>query len=305
MLQDGCHVTCLVRSTSNIHWLKGLPVTLSYGDVTDPVSLQRLIEEADVIIHAAAVLRARDTEGYYRVNQGGTKNIVEALKKAPNSSKKRLIYISSLAARGPQQEAGSQKEASPVSDYGKSKRAGEEELKALTGKVPFVIFRPAAVYGPRDKDILMFFALVNWNLVPRPIPEKHFQLVYVDDIIQAIDTYVNHIASTETTIYYLAEKTIYSWQQVGKTIAKSIGKTMVIPLPLPDMLLTIAGYIAELFAMICNKTAVLNRQKVIELQQPSWIDDPEPVMRDLGVNFTKLEIGATITYDWYRKHKWV
>ena len=76
-------------------------VKIIWGDIRDYKKVESVVENQDVIIHLAAIVppktikNERKTE---QVNFGGTKNIVEAIKKQPNKPK--LIYTSSVAVYG-------------------------------------------------------------------------------------------------------------------------------------------------------------------------------------------------------------
>ena len=71
--------------------------------------------------------------------------------------------MSSLASYGPADNHGVEVvNAScvphPVTMYGKSKLKAEQKIMAIVG-LPYVILRPTAVYGPREK---IFSACLKW-----------------------------------------------------------------------------------------------------------------------------------------------
>jgi nucleoside-diphosphate-sugar epimerase len=303
--KQGNHVACLVRHTSNCKWLDNLKIEKLVGDVTHPKTLQQAVKNVDAVIHSAGVLRARDPEFYYRVNRDGTRNLVEALLEY-NPKVKKLIYISSQAAMGPSPEERQKRldEAeNPVSDYGWSKLAGEKELHALKGRVPYTILRPASVYGPRDKDIFIFFQLVNLGLRPRTAKRRLFQLVYVKDIVEAAARSLENKVSDYKT-YFLADPMAYSWEEAAQTIAAATGRKTY-PVPIPDFVFKTAAFFSEKVAGLSGKPAVLNRQKIDEFLQSFWLADSSPAASDLGMDFTKLENGAKMTYSWYKANNWL
>jgi dTDP-4-dehydrorhamnose reductase len=51
-----------------------------------------------------------------------------------------------------------------VTAYGRSKLAGEEELRR--SPLPWTILRPPLVYGPRDTEVLKVFRLAKTGFVP-------------------------------------------------------------------------------------------------------------------------------------------
>ena len=86
-----------------------------------------------------------------------------------------LLLISSLAASRPQ-----------VSDYANSKHLGEQEV-INHAAFPWTIFRPPAVYGPGDKEMLPVLKLARKGLVTPPGPNnQRLSLIHVDDIASAV-----------------------------------------------------------------------------------------------------------------------
>jgi nucleoside-diphosphate-sugar epimerase len=191
----------------------------------------------------------------------------------------------------------------PVSDYGLSKLGGEKELSLLNRIVPCTILRPSSVYGPRDKDIFIFFQLVNYGFRPMPLQKRYLQLVYVKDVAKSVVNALERSAADNATLY-LAEPMPYTWEGIGKTIAAAVNRA-TIPLPLPDAVFYTTSFVAERVAAVQKKPAVLNRQKIDEMMQPYWLGDTSPAENLLGMHFTKLEIGAKITYSWYKENSWL
>jgi len=295
----------MVRKTSDLKWIKEIDSEYRYCDITDHDLIPETVKSADVIIHNAGVVRAKDPATYYAINQIATKKIVENILQY-NPTLKSFIYISSQAAMGPSscpRPKPLDEPERPVSDYGRSKLAAEKEVEALRGKIPFTILRPASIYGPRDKDIFIFFKLVSLGLRPRPVKERFIQLLYVKDLAAAALKAIETPAANGKT-YYLADETPYSWDGVGKAIAAAVGKRTM-PLPLPDLAFHAASLAAEAVSALSGKPAVLNRQKIDEMLQPYWLGDPSPARKELGLDFTKLNFGAKITYLWYKENRWL
>ncbi|MDR3049985.1 MAG: NAD-dependent epimerase/dehydratase family protein [Elusimicrobiota bacterium] len=305
LLENKEEVSAIVRKTSNLKWIKDLPITLKYGSLDDAVFLESCAAEVDAIVHCAGTVRAMDKEGYFKSNVENTANLCRAALNA-NPKLKRFIYISSQAAMGPSaSEIGKKldEDLKPASDYGESKLAAEKALKnQLKNKIPYTILRPASVYGPRDKDIFIFFNLVNKHLKPITAKKRLIQLVFVKDIAKAVISAINNEKSANKT-FYLAQKKPYSWKEVAETINKTAKKSLL-PVILPDFIFKIAGFFAQSASILTKKPAVLNNQKIIEMLCSFWIADTEPAENDLGIVFTSLELGSEITYNWYLKNKY-
>ena len=123
LLNHGYQVKCLVRKTSNLRWIKDLPVEFVYGDITDIGSLLPIVVDVDYIYHLSGALRANKPGEFFRVNHEGTTNLLEASRQR-NPALKRFIYVSTQAAAGPSGTGIPLTEADlprPISTYGKTK----------------------------------------------------------------------------------------------------------------------------------------------------------------------------------------
>ncbi|MBU2567153.1 MAG: NAD-dependent epimerase/dehydratase family protein, partial [Elusimicrobia bacterium] len=258
--------------------------------------------------HSAAVLRVVHAETYYDVNHAGTKNLIEATRQH-NPKIKRFVYISSQAAMGPSESCAPRTASSncaPVSDYGRSKLLGEEEALKFSDRIPVTILRPSAVYGPGDKDLLLFFRLANRGFFPVLSPckggECFVQLVFVDDIAEVCLLLLTR--KPANTTYFVSQNTPYTWKQVGEIISRAVNKKLFF-FKLPAGVLNLGATISETFMKLKGQPANLNRDKATELCQPYWIADSSITEKEFGFNFTPLEKGVEITYNWYRQNKWV
>ena len=189
LIRKGVQVRCLFRKTSDLKWLKGLPVEFVPGDCNDKTSLEEAVRGVDWVFHLAGATKAIKEETYFEVNGLGTENLIHAcLENNPRLQK--FIYVSSQAAAGPSRNGSSKKEldpCEPVSFYGRSKRMGEESVLAHAHELPALILRPSAVYGPRDKDIFALFKCLSRRIKPC-LTGRHqrLSLCYVQDIVQGM-----------------------------------------------------------------------------------------------------------------------
>jgi nucleoside-diphosphate-sugar epimerase len=304
LVSNNYEVTCIVRKSSNLKWIENQPIQLKYGSLEDKQFLQEVILDADVVIHCAGIVRALEWKTYNEVNVIGTRKIIESVLEN-NINLKKFIFISSQAAMGPSFDGKIRKindEENPISDYGKSKLLAEKEVKKLEGKIPYTIFRPSAVYGPRDKDIFTFFSMVNKHITPKTFSKHLIQLVFVKDIAKAILKSIN-VQSANNKTYYLADGKIYTWKDVADIISASNNIT-TITVPIFDLIFKIVGNIYEIIGNIVKKPQVLNKQKITEMLQTSWTCDNSEVVKDMDFEFENLENGSKITYNWYSTNKW-
>lgn len=304
LVAQGHEVICLVRKTSNLKWLENVNVKYVYGTLENIADIALAVKGVDAVVHAGGVVRAKSKQEYDKINAYATKNLAETVLKL-NPHLKKFIFISSQAAMGPSLPGSPRKVndiPAPVSDYGTSKMKAENMLKeVLKGKIPYTILRPASVYGPRDKDILIFFNIVNKHLKIKTRVKRRIQLVFVKDVAKAVVLCLENAKSDNKT-YYLADSPAYTWQEVASAIAK-VNNIKAVSVPAPDFVFKTAGFLAESFAKISGKTPVLNNQKITEMLQERWTGDNTDIVKDLCFSFTNLEIGAKITYLWYLDNK--
>ena len=126
-LAEGYHVIAGVRRTADLSLLHELDVTYRYGDITKPETLAEMFTGVDYIIHNAGVTKVKHSRAFFEINEGGTRNVFEAVAKH-NPRVKKVVYISSLAAAGPAEDNRPIDENDPprpITTYGKSKLAGE------------------------------------------------------------------------------------------------------------------------------------------------------------------------------------
>ena len=149
----GWRVRLLLRREPDVaEWRDLPPPQVVAGALDDDAALERLVEGADVVIHLAGLIKAARRRDFLAVNRDGAAAMARAVERvAPGA---RFVLVSSLAAREPQ-----------LSDYAASKRAGEGAVLEVLGSRATVL-RPPVVYGPGDRETLVFFQLAGRRLVP-------------------------------------------------------------------------------------------------------------------------------------------
>jgi len=275
------------------------------GSISDPESLQRAMADVTHVIHCAGATRAARVAGFYEVNQAGTRNVVNAVNSQAGRVR-RLVHISSLAAAGPappDQPAREQDPPRPVSEYGKSKLAGELEVKDHC-RAEHVILRPPAVYGPRDAEFLRLFGAVHHHLLPTPGLAQPLSLVFVKDLAEAAVACLDHPAAVGKT-YFVAAREVVTARRMADEIAAQM-KVWALPLPLPLPFLWLLCLANESVSRLTGKASVLSLQKYAELRAPSWVCDPSLFERETGCACpTFLAKGVAETLAWYRQERWL
>ena len=307
LCQANHEVRCLVRKESNLRWIADLDVECYYGSLFDLDSLVRGMEGCDCVYHAAGVTKARTKEEYFRVNYEGTKNILNAALKHKQKIS-RFVHVSSQTAVGPSPTIipiDESHPANPITYYGESKWAAEEYIGSLHNKLPITIVRPPAVYGPRDEDILEFFRTVKFGLIPQlGKADKYLRLIYVKDLVRGILMAGENENSVGKT-YFITSPKPYSWEEISR-LTLDILQKRGFRVHIPVSLIKIVAGASEALASLTKKPALVNKQKVIDMEQNFWTCSPKKAQKELG--FTAeigLETGIRETLTWYKEHKWL
>lgn len=309
LLERGYDVRALARKSSNLQWLKGKKIEITDGSIDNPLSLEKAMSDVEMVFHVAGLTSARNAEEFMRGNRDGTRNMLEAaLKFAPNL--KRFLHVSSLTAVrpsvSPDKPVDEFTPSAPITSYGVSKKAAEDEVNSFANKLPITIVRPPAVYGQRETAILDFFKTVNKGFVPHiGFDEKQVSLVHGLDLSRGII----EAAESENTIgktYFVSSEEFYTWQQVGDVTAKILGKKRAIPLRLPHFLVFGVAGLSEIFGRFSAKPPVLNFEKGRDITQPFWICSVERAKADFGYRqLISLEDGISQTVEWYKSMGWL
>jgi len=306
LLKKKYDVRCLVRKTSDLRWIKDLPLEFVYGDITHPDSLTPAVEGVDVVFHIGGIVRALSWEDFSRVNVQGTKNLLDACVRE-SKSLKRFVFLSSQAAVGPSRSGEKITEEDvprPISLYGKSKCEAEKITMEYQNYFPLTILRPPAVYGPRDDDILEIFKYIKWGIKPRIGKKKRkLSIIYVDDLVRGI-VQASENKKGENEIFFLTHEP-YDWAEFEDKIASAMGKR-ALSLRLPEFSVEMAAFLGEVTARITRKPALLNKDKAREMKEQFWLVDGAKAEKMLGFRpEISIEEGVAKTYHWYRAQGWL
>jgi dihydroflavonol-4-reductase len=309
----GHEVSALMRPAASTEYLRGVKFTRITGDLRDLTSLTRACQSVDAVVHLAGLTSAKNREEYFRFNAEGTKNIAQAAAQAKTVSK--FIYISTQAAGGPAFGLSPKTEIEPdhpISQYGESKLRGELYLEELKGQLPYVVLRPTAVYGPRDKNIFLFFKMIQKQWMPKlptktPTGHKYYNFVHVDDLIDSILVALQAPDSCFQSgeRYYINDGQIYTFERVMAIIAQEL-KSNPIKIKVPHLLLTTLAAGGTFLGRVLQKNLPMNQDKLNELLADYWICSSQKAQDQLRFKpkYT-LETGVPQTVAWYKVNGWL
>jgi nucleoside-diphosphate-sugar epimerase len=197
------------------------------GDILDPVSLEEAMEDAEAVIHSAAIVsfHKADKKIMHQVNVQGTANVVNA---AIEKNISRLVHISSVAAVGRSETGGhvneerKWQENNVITHYATSKYKAEMEVWRGIGEgLNAVIINPSTVLGYGDwnsSSCRIFKTIYN------EFPWYSTGINGFVDIQDVAKTTVLLMESNIKEQRFIANGDNWSFQQLFNTIADGFGK---------------------------------------------------------------------------------
>jgi nucleoside-diphosphate-sugar epimerase len=302
LLEGGVRPRLLVRDPARLPERAWANAEVVQGRLEERDKVAALVTGCGAVIHAAGLVRGARAAQFDRTNRVGTETLVEAIRDHAPSA--RLVHLSSLAAAGPSAETLGRRPddpPNPISTYGRSKLAGEAAVRSHRGS--WVILRPPAVFGPRDKDILQFFRLAARGLVPIPTGERFLTVAFVADVVRAILAALAGAAGRQTL--HLGEPVPRTLRTMVGILAEA-GGMRARCVPVPSVLARVAGLGGDLLQLLGVQRVRLTTDKVREMVARHWSAHTAESLQALGLEgFVPFEVGAAATWAWYRDHGWV
>ena len=240
------------------------------GDLDNAASLRQLIRGAGAVVHCAGVVRGATAEQFTRVNTDGVSRLVRAVREQRPIP--RFLLISSLAAREPQ-----------LSDYAASKYQGEQALMEFAGDMAWTVYRPSAVYGPGEREIMPVLRWMARGVAPLPgSGDGRFSMIYIEDLADAIVKWLDCPFGHQSTFELHDGKPAgYSWQEIINTMARLRGGP-VVRLKVPIAVLSVIAALNVATARVFGYAPMLSPGKVRELSHSDWSVDNSDICETAG-----------------------
>jgi nucleoside-diphosphate-sugar epimerase len=270
LVANGCKLQALTRTTSDRSRLSGLNIHWVEGALEDLDSLKRLVRGVNAVVHCAGAVRGATQAHFDRSNVDGVAQLVQAV--SEQHPVPRFLLISSLAAREPE-----------ISPYAFSKRQGEVVLTAKSGQIPWTVFRPPAVYGPGDREML---PLMQW--MARGIAfilgsgDTRFSMLYVDDLAEAIRHWLlDDCSQGQVFELHDGHPNGYSWQDVIGTFER-LGVKRVRRVHVPVVGVQVAAALNFIAARVLGYQPLLTPAKLRLMRHPNWVCENAAITRETG-----------------------
>lgn len=301
LIARGAKVRVLIHGDARS--LEGLDVERVKGDVTDPSSVESLVDGAERVFHLAAkiILDQRKRKQMEETNIGGPRVVTAACKKA---GVKRLVHFSSIHAYAAEPRHETIDEARPLASgerlvaYDATKSAGERVVRdAIDAGLDAVIVNPTAILGPYDYGP-SHMGEVLLDLYHGKLPglvDGGFSWVDVRDVVEGA------IAAAERAPRGARYLLCGQWRpiaELAKVVEQVTGKRapwMVSPMWLAQA----SAPFAEGFARLLNKRPLFTPASLVALKNHRHISSGR-AEREIGYSSRPLEDTIRDTFDWFR-----
>ncbi|MFY0687160.1 MAG: NAD-dependent epimerase/dehydratase family protein [Cyclobacteriaceae bacterium] len=292
-------ITALHRATSDLTYIKDLPIKLAEGSITEKATLCDAIPtNASVVFHLAGDtnLWSKKNAQQTEVNVTGTQNLIDA---AIDKGAKKFIHTSSISAWG--SARGNVTEETPQCggqswiNYEKSKFLGEQvALENANRGIDVTIINPGSIVGAFDKSswAQMFFAIRNGELPGVPPGTNSF--VHVNDVVQALIIASEKGKPGER---YLVTGTDSTLQELAAHMAKVMGLAKV-PKKLPKWLLMTVARLGMISSAFTGKEPTITPEKVELLSRKGFGYSNDKALAQFNYTSTPWQQGVQESYDW-------
>jgi nucleoside-diphosphate-sugar epimerase len=267
-------------------------------------------EDVTHVFHLAGVTKRRTLAQFRSGNVVPTANLLGAAVARVGDSPPRMVFVSTQAAGGPasspDRPVREDDPPLPIEGYGQSKLEAEQVVLRYEGQLPVTIVRPAAVYGPRDRDFLRAFRLAARSVAIHAVPRQHrFSIVHVADLVDALLRAAERPQAVGRT-YNVANDAPVSWQELYAEIAAAASLEPALTLQLPLPAIAAAGYAGDVVSAFTGWHTLANRHKTRLARPRWWLCDPGRAHDELGWNSAiPLQRGVRDTYLWYLAARWM
>ncbi|MBK7096058.1 MAG: NAD(P)-dependent oxidoreductase [Saprospiraceae bacterium] len=313
-IELGYEVWAGVRKTSSREFLQHPELNFIVLNFEDKDILRSQLGEFkskngrfDFMIHNAGITKSSNMEDYRSINFLNTRNFIEVITENDMIPDK-FLFTSSLAAFGPGKDNSSEpirldQKPEPVNLYGKSKLEAEQYIQSQE-KLKYIILRPTGVYGPRERDYLFIFKMINSGLefyLGSDIQKLTF--IFVKDLIRV---YFDAIESGLTNkSYFLSESKWYETHTFYSLIKRELNKKSFRVI-MPIWIIELLAFVNECIGKISGNYPTLNKDKLRILKATNWICETKQLKEELNFEAEyDLDKGIKETVRWYKENGWI
>jgi NADH dehydrogenase len=242
-------------------------------NIRDDASVRQAALGADAVVNCVGTFDARGKNNFDAVQHEGAARIARI---AAEEGIDQMVHISAIGAdpEGPSQ-------------YARSK--GKGELSILESMPNASILRPSVIFGPEDQFFNRFAAMARLSpVIPLFGADARFQVVYVDDVAEAVEALLTGKADAGT--YELGGPEIASFAELMHIMLDVVRRRRLV-LPLPFW---VGGVLARVTGAVSFLTGGLAPQPVtsdqlLELRRDNVVSEGAKGFAELGIKPIALE----------------
>jgi nucleoside-diphosphate-sugar epimerase len=269
-------------------------VTVVQGDVRDRAIVRAACEGVDVIHHNVALVPlARDRQGFWSVNEGGTRTLLEG---ALAAGVRKVVHMSSSAIYGAPKSNPVDESTTPEpgEEYGRAKLAAENLCREFRDRgLDITIVRPRTIMGHGRLGIMQI--LFEWVRQGLAIPvlgggRNQYQFIHGDDLADACLAAADRSGSADYNIGAAAFGTMRETLQGLIAHAGTGSRVVSVPMAPAAALTRWAGRLG---------LSPLGPYHALMYGRPMWFDITR-ARRELHFQprFSNIEMLCQ-SYDWY------
>lgn len=282
--------------------LAGKGATMILGSVEDRRALVEAAAGCSVLYHLAAAFRKINLpkEVYRQINEGGTRNAIEAGLKG---GMEKFVYCSTQGVHGHVDDPPGNEDTPvrPEDYYQETKYMGELVTAEYMKKgLDATILRPMAIYGPGDPArFLMLYRQAKKGWFPMfGDGSALYHPLYIDNFIDSFELATER-AEAKGQTYLIGDEEYYPIRELVKKVGEAMGiDVRIVRLPFRPMWLA-----AVLCEGICTPLKIsppLFRRRVDWYRQVRAFSI-DKARRELGYRpAVGIDEGLARTYRWYR-----
>jgi dihydroflavonol-4-reductase len=308
LIGSGDSVRALVRPTSDLRALEGLPVERVAGDLRDAASLDRAMSGVRRVFHVAADYRlwSRRPDEIYESNVTGTRNLLDAARRA---GVERFVYTSTVATIAVSRPGALPNEDTRatlnemIGHYKRSKFLAEQEaLAAAVDGLPVVVVNPTTPVGPGDSKPTPTGQIIVDFLSGR-MP------AYVDtglNVVAVEDVAAGHLLAAERgrvgERYVLGGRNMTLKQILD--VLSDVSRRAAPRLRIPHIVALAAAYADQTFSWMAGREPRIPLEGVRMARHKMFVDSSKAA-RELGYETTPVERALERAVQWYERNHYV
>ena len=303
---DGARLRLLVRPTSRLDNLAGVPAETVVGDLRNPDSFRAALGDCEVLAHVAADYRlwVREPKAMYAANVEGTRNL---LAMARELGVAKVVYTSSVATMGFREDGTIVDENTPVSlgdmigHYKRSKYLAEQEaVSAARNGQHVIVLNPTTPIGPSDIKPTPTGQIIV-DFLNRKFP------AYVDTGLNLVDVWevarmhVEALDRARPGERYILGGENFSLKQILDKMSAITG----IPSPtveVPHAVAMAFAFFDEMFTGRLRRKEPRATVEAVRMGRKKMFASSTKAERELGFRIVPVYSALRAAIDWFRAH---